>query len=247
MPLAHPLDGGRVAVLHRSVDDTADGLGADANAYRRLLRPFVEAGFELTDGLLQPISSREHPVRLARFGWSGFCRRHRGLARVRGRRSAGAVRRTRRALVSACGLRPRRRTDWYWACSATSSAGRWPGVARNKSQTPSWGSSSSAGVVECDRRVSSLTDTAGRASDSRPHAAPGTRSPVIQHRRYRKALRRFRYGPGVVKVDWVLDGPVPWTNPLCTGGHGASRWHVRRDRQGRGGCRRSPIPIGRTC
>ena len=44
VPLAHPLDGGRAAVLHRSVDETADGLGADAKAYRRLFGPFVEAG-----------------------------------------------------------------------------------------------------------------------------------------------------------------------------------------------------------
>jgi hypothetical protein len=31
--------------------------------------------------------------------------------------------------------------------------------------------------------------------------------------RYRAALARYRYGPGVFKVDWTLDGPVPWKNP----------------------------------
>jgi phytoene dehydrogenase-like protein len=32
---------------------------------------------------------------------------------------------------------------------------------------------------------------------------------------YRRALGRFRYGPGVCKLDWALDGPVPWTAQAC--------------------------------
>ena len=30
-----------------------------------------------------------------------------------------------------------------------------------------------------------------------------------------QALTKFRYGPGVFKVDWALDGPIPWTNADC--------------------------------
>ncbi len=77
VPVAHPLDGGRAAVLHRSVDDTADGLGADAKAYRRLFGPFVEAGFDLTDGLLSPLSiPPKHPITLARYGAVGILPAH---------------------------------------------------------------------------------------------------------------------------------------------------------------------------
>ena len=31
--------------------------------------------------------------------------------------------------------------------------------------------------------------------------------------RYRRALERFRYGPGVFKLDWALSGPIPWADP----------------------------------
>ena len=39
----------------------------------------------------------------------------------------------------------------------------------------------------------------------------GDRLPI----RYRRGLEHFRYGPGVCKVDWALDGPVPWQADLC--------------------------------
>jgi phytoene dehydrogenase-like protein len=32
---------------------------------------------------------------------------------------------------------------------------------------------------------------------------------------YRRRLERFRYGPGAFKVDFALDGPIPWTAPEC--------------------------------
>ncbi len=32
---------------------------------------------------------------------------------------------------------------------------------------------------------------------------------------YRRRLGRYRYGPGVFKLDWALDGPIPWRDPAC--------------------------------
>jgi phytoene dehydrogenase-like protein len=73
------------------------------------------------------------------------------------------------------------------------------------------------GAVECDHRVGSLAELPS-SSDVMLDLTPrqllsvlGDRAPI----RYAKALRRYRYGPGVVKLDWVIDGPIPWTNPRC--------------------------------
>ena len=69
IPLAHPLDGGRAAVLHRSVDETADGLGADGARYRRLMQPVVDDWPKLLPQLLGPVLTiPRHPLMLARFG-----------------------------------------------------------------------------------------------------------------------------------------------------------------------------------
>src|SRR3954451_5567161 len=83
VPLAHPLDGGRAAILERDVNATADGLGTDGAAYRRLYGPLVEAGFDLTDGLLSPFTiPPRHPLTLARYGVTGI-RGAQGVARQR--------------------------------------------------------------------------------------------------------------------------------------------------------------------
>ena len=63
IPLAHPLDGG-AALLHRSLDDTVAGLGADGAAWRRLMAPLTDGGLPVIDELLSPLSVPRHPLRL---------------------------------------------------------------------------------------------------------------------------------------------------------------------------------------
>src|SRR5450759_3591159 len=73
VPLAHPLDGGRVAVLKRSVADTAAGLGTDGAAYRRLMGPLVRDADKVMDLVLAPIFRiPRYPVAAARFGLPGL-------------------------------------------------------------------------------------------------------------------------------------------------------------------------------
>ena len=68
IPLAHPLDGGRAAVLHRSLEATADGLGADGKNYRRLFASLVESASKLYPPIFTPIAFPKHPLLMTRFG-----------------------------------------------------------------------------------------------------------------------------------------------------------------------------------
>src|SRR6478735_1518757 len=67
LPLAHPLDGGRAAALHRSLDLTARGLGADGAAYRRLMAPLVAGWQPLLADVLRPPRLPRHPLLTGRF------------------------------------------------------------------------------------------------------------------------------------------------------------------------------------
>src|SRR5271169_3825404 len=63
---AHPLDGGRAAVVTRSVNDTAARLGADGRAYRRLIGPIAEHMDEILQAILAPLRSvPAHPLAAA--------------------------------------------------------------------------------------------------------------------------------------------------------------------------------------
>ncbi len=220
IPVAHPLDGGRAAVLHRSITETAAGLGDDGAGYRRLFEPLERAGFDLTDGLLAPLTiPPRHPIALARYGLTGI-------------RSADTVARHRFDGDAAQGLFAGLAAHSILSLRSPATAGYgmmlgllghlvgWP-MAAGGSQaiTDSLVSllQSLGGTVECSRRIASL-DELPRADavllDLTPRqvvAIAGDRLPA----RYQRALERFRNGPGVCKVDWVLDGPIPWSAPDC--------------------------------
>jgi phytoene dehydrogenase-like protein len=221
VPLAHPLDGGRAVVLDRSVDATAVALGGDGPAYRRLFGPLMEAGEDLFDQLLGPLRPPRHPIGLARFGLLGF-RSARALAMDRFDGEAA------RALFGGAGAHsflPLERPVTAAFALALLWLGHlvgWP-VARGGSQAIADALASYlrelGGAIECDRRVASIDALpAARAYvfDVTPRqldAIAGARLPA----RYRRGLRRYRYGPGVFKVDFALDRPIPWTAQACGG------------------------------
>ena len=111
-PLAHPLDDGSAVMLERSVEETAQGLGPDAQAYRRLFDPLVRTADELMREILGPLRPPRHPL------VHGALRRERaalgdgaGALAFRGRARARAARRLLRALDAvAADARPARRS-----------------------------------------------------------------------------------------------------------------------------------------
>jgi phytoene dehydrogenase-like protein len=213
-PLAHPLDDGSAVVLERSVDLTARGLGPDERAYRRLFGPLVRNADPLFRELLGPLRPPRHPLALARFGLSGI-RSARALARSRfeGERA--------RALLAGCcahsflSLRTPASAAFGIVLAMGAHAVGWP-VARGVSQRLTEALVAQlrigGGDVEMGRRVESL-DELGDASTVLLDVTPRQMLRIAGERLpggYRSRLSRYRYGPGIFKLDWALDGPIPW-------------------------------------
>ena len=216
-PLAHPLDDGTAVVLERSVEETARGLGRDAGAYRRLFGQLVRDADALLGEILGPLRPPGHPLVMARFAPIAL-RSAIGLARARfdGQRV--------RALLTGCcahsmlSLRTPASAAFGIVLPLSAHSVGWP-VARGGSQRLADALaaklSSLGGRVETGRWVESLDELEGTAAtlvDVTPRQLlrlAGGRLPE----RYARSLRRYRYGPGVFKLDWALGGPIPWTAP----------------------------------
>ncbi len=218
-PLAHPFDDGEAAVLERSVDDTAETLGRDADAYRNLMRPLVSDWSKIERDILGPLRVPHHPIATGRFGLRAIrpaSRLARALfndERARGLfagLAAHSVMPLEKLLTSAFGL----------VLGVLGHTVGWP-MPRRGSQTISGALASLfsllGGEIITGMQVDSIDELPSASAilfDITPRQLlriSGIRLPE----NYRKKLASYRYGPGVFKVDWALDAPVPWTAKDC--------------------------------
>jgi phytoene dehydrogenase-like protein len=217
-PMAHPLDDGAAVMLERSVDETAAGLGPDAEEYRRLMAPLVDRAGRLEPFLLGRSPIPRRPLLAARFGLLAL-RSAVGLAkRFEGERA--------RALFA--GLAAHSIQDLHRMPTASfglvlglfGHTHGWPLVRGGSQRLADALASylrSLGGEIETGRHVDSL-DELPAAGLTMLDVTPRQVLRIAGHRlpgRYSRALRRYRYGPGVFKVDWALDGPVPWSAAEC--------------------------------
>jgi phytoene dehydrogenase-like protein len=216
-PIAHPLDGGRAVVLERSVAATARELGGpDGLAWARLFGPLVRDVEKLSPEILRPVVHLpRHPLALARFGLPAL-RSARGLARRRfrdeqaqalfGGISAHAMLDLDRPLSASFGL----------VLATYAHAAGWPMVRGGAAAVTAAlveELEAAGGEVVTDHRVTALTDlpaTRAVLFDTGPRQLVEVAGERLAPRTRRRA-ERFRYGSGVFKLDWALDGPVPWT------------------------------------
>jgi len=218
-PLAHPMDDGTAVLLHRSLDITARGLGEDGNAYRALMSPFVDAWSDLYGEVLRPILHvPRHPVLLARFGLTAIWSARMMVRRFRGVRAPALL-----AGIAAHSFLPLEHPLSASAALLLGSAAHavgWPiarGGSRSIAKALASYLASLGGAVVADRRVQQMTDL----PDARAYlfdTSPMTLEFVAGERlspSFRRALRRHRRGPGVFKLDYALDGPVPWRAQDC--------------------------------
>ena len=219
IPLAHPFDDGSAAVLRRSVDATAAGLGEDAPAWRALMGPLVDACDLLVQDILGPLRRIRHPLALARFGWSGL-RSARGLARAVFHAEPARALFAGLAAHSVLPLERRPTASFGLVLGMLGHAVGWPlprGGSQRITEALAGCLRSFHGEIVTGTRVESL-DALPPARVVLLDVGPrelvrlaGTRFPES----YRRRLARWRYGPAVCKVDLALDGPIPWRNADC--------------------------------
>jgi phytoene dehydrogenase-like protein len=218
-PLAHPFDGGRAAVLERSVEETGSFLGPDARAYAGLMRPLVRDWQRVLPAALGPPRPPRYPLALARFGLRAL-RSARVLAEslFEGEEARGLF-----AGNAAHSFLPMERSPsaaFGLVLSVLGHASGWPfprGGSRKIADALVSYLRSLGGEVYTGFRVRSVDElphTRTVLFDVTPRqllAIAGEHLPG----HYRRALSRYRYGPGVFKVDFALDGPVPWAAEEC--------------------------------
>jgi phytoene dehydrogenase-like protein len=216
-PLAHPLDDGTAVMLERSVDATATNLGEDGAAWRNLMEPFAASWAGLRSDLMGPLLGvPRHPFLMARFGLAAL-RSARGLAEshfrgVRGRALFAGI-----AAHSFLPLEAPASSAIGVALAVAGHGSGWP-IARGGSQRIADALAdyfrSLGGEIVPSHTVTSLPEAPFVMCDVTPRqliAMAGERLPAG----YRRALEAYRYGPGVFKVDWALDAPVPWRAAEC--------------------------------
>ena len=221
IPLAHPIDRNEVAVLRRSITETAGALREDAGAYRKLFEPLVSRWESVLAEVLQPlIHLPRDPGAVARFGSSA-------MRSVEHLALKGFSQRPGKALLAGLGAHS------FLPLTAPGSAAfaivlgilghgvGWPiprGGAQAITEALCQHLRTLGGKIQTEVTITSLRELPPSPIvlfDVTPRQfarIAGDRLPL----RYRRALERFKYGPGIFKIDYALDGPLSWVTEWCT-------------------------------
>jgi phytoene dehydrogenase-like protein len=221
VPLAHPLDDGRVALLERSVTATADSLGQDGPAYRRWLGPLVRDADEILPFILGPsLRVPRHPLAVARFGLPALWPAARSATR-RFRDDPAQALLGGLCTHSMVALDRVATTSFGLTLAMTAHAYGWPfvrGGTQYLADALAAEFRALGGEIITGHPVTTLDELPRSRAilfDTTPRALVAIAGPVLRGS-YRRRLAGFRYGPGVVKVDWALDGPIPWRAQAAT-------------------------------
>jgi len=221
---AHPLDDGRAAIAWRDLERTVAALGADGRAWRSLVRPLnrrLDAVVDLTgDQLLRlprhPVTTTRFALRMLEVGTMAGRRMLRTFRTDEGAALlAGVVAHANTRLPSLAATA----SGLYLLAHAHSTGWAYPhGGAQAIADALVADLHAHGGTVDLGHRVGDLSlldwgdpdagdllllDTAPRLALTLPRVPES----------YARAVRRYRYGPAAAKVDFALDGPVPWANP----------------------------------
>jgi phytoene dehydrogenase-like protein len=221
VPLAHPFPDGTAAVLDRSVRLTAASLGPDARAYQLLIGPFRGHWDQLAADVLRPqlAGLPPHPLRLARFGLRSVL----PAAALAGTVLRGAAGRALLAGLAGHAMAP-------LTSPATSAIALLLAIAAHE---VGWPVAAGGSQAISDALAAHLAELGGEIVTGVPvrdwadlpsaravmfDTSPATLARIAADQLppgYVARLARYRYGPGIFKIDYALAGPVPWAAPAA--------------------------------
>ena len=225
--LAHPFDDGSAALLSRDMDVTRASLGVDGDAWDELVTPFLKRYTTLLSETLRPIRFPRHPLLMLRFGMKAL-------------RSCESIVRSRfsgphaRALFAGCAAH----SILPLNSAATSSFGLMLAIVGHAIGWPLAKGGSVSIVNALASKLASLGGTVQTAMEVRSmNDLPESRAVLFDltprqiariagdalPRATTRRFERFAYGPGSFKIDWALDGPIPWRASEC---HEAATVHI---------------------
>ncbi|MEP7257913.1 MAG: NAD(P)/FAD-dependent oxidoreductase [Flavitalea sp.] len=215
---AHPFDDGSAALLYGSLADTAKLLGDDEEAYRSLLQPVVKDWLQLSEEILAPFHVPKHLRAMAKFGIRGIASASAVSKKFSTRDAKGLW--AGMAAHSILPLSHRATAAFALVLLASGHAIGWP-MAKGGSQSIANALSayftSIGGKIITGSRVSSLNDLPSskiKMFDITPSQLLKIAGKSFSWL-YQRQLERFRYGPGIFKIDWALDGPIPFSAVEC--------------------------------
>jgi phytoene dehydrogenase-like protein len=215
---AHPFDDGTAAVLYNSLEETAKLLGADEQAYLKLIQPIVKAWPLIIKDLLAPLHFPKHPLLMGGFGLKALTsaeylskkfvtKQAKGLW---GGMAAHSIQPLSNLSTSAIGL----------VLMAAAHINGWP-IPQGGSQSIADALSSYfisiGGEIETGFYVKSLEQLPSSKAILFD-VTPKQLLRIAGHNfssLYQWQLNKYRYGMGIFKIDWALDAPIPFTAEVC--------------------------------
>lgn len=217
--VAHPLDNGSAVLLEKSINKTAYGLGVDGKAYSKLITPFVKRADDLLEDSLSPLKVPAHPGLMFNFGLKAI-RSAQSFAESLYKNEAA------KALFAGCAghsilpLSKPLSAAVGLLFQITAHVSDWPvalGGSIGISQALSKYFKALGGTIETDSWISSMKDLPSARAyvfDTDPYQLSEIAGDDLPEG-FKKQLKRYRFGPAAFKIDWALDGAIPWKDSNC--------------------------------
>jgi phytoene dehydrogenase-like protein len=215
---AHPFDNGTAAVLKQSVTETAKLLGNDEHAYLNLIQPIVDDWPNIAADVLGPLHYPKHPLAMAKFGLSALTSATHLSKRFKTEEAKGLL-----AGMAAHSMQPLSKIITSAAALVLMVNGHLKGWPIPKGGSNRIANALASYFISIGGKIE--TNTYVKSLDQLPSAhavlfdiSPKQLLQIAGHKfssLYKWQLERYRYGMGVFKVDWALDGPIPFIAEEC--------------------------------